>query len=76
MNNGILLLTETPFKLLKKKNPQNAPPTEGVLLSDQSESIHQIKYENINADAVYKAVLKAKGDLGLWRWMQMVGNGF
>ena len=31
---------------------------------DQLESIHQIKSENINADAVLKAALKTKSDYG------------
>ena len=33
-------------------------------MPDQPESIHQIKYENINADAVCKAALKTKGGSG------------
>ena len=34
-------------------------------MPDQPESIHLIKYENINADAVCKAALKTKGGSGL-----------
>ena len=64
MQNGILPLTETTLKLLKQKHPQSAPLTEEVLLPDQPESIHQIKYQNINADAVRKAVLKNKDGYG------------
>ena len=61
MQNGTLRLTETTLKLLKQKHPQSAPATEEVILPDQPESIHQVKYENINADAVRKAVLKTSG---------------
>ena len=64
MQNGILPLTDTTLKLLKQKHPKSAPTTEEVLLLDQPESIHQIKYENVNADAVRKAALKTKGGSG------------
>ena len=64
MQNGILPLTDTTLKLLKQKHPKSAPTTEEVLLPDQTESIHRIKYENINADAVRKAALKTKGGSG------------
>ena len=46
---------------MKQKHPKSALSTEEVLLPDQPESIHQVKYENINADAVRKAVLKTSG---------------
>ena len=36
-------------------------------MSDQPESIHQIKYKNINADAVRKVTLKTKGSYGTSR---------
>ena len=61
MQNGILSLTDTTLKLLKQKHPKSTPTTEEALLPDQPESIHRIKYENINADAVHKAALKIKG---------------
>ena len=61
MENGILLLTDTTLKLLKQSHPKTAPSTEEVLVPDQPESIHHMKYENNNADAVCKAVLKTKG---------------
>ena len=51
---------------MKQKHPKSALSTEEVLLPDQPESIHQVKYENINADAVRKAVLKTKGGSGRW----------
>ena len=41
-------------------------------MPDQPESIHLIKYENINADAVCKAALKTKGGSGLL-WMDADG---
>ena len=61
IQNGILPLTETTLKLLKQKHSRSAPSDKEVCLPDQPESIHQIKYENINADAVCKAVIKTKG---------------
>ena len=61
MENGILLLTDTTLKLLKQSHPKTAPSTEEVLVPDQPESTHHMKYENTNADAVCKAVLKTKG---------------
>ena len=64
MQNRILPLTDTTLKLLKQKHPKSAPTTEEVLLPDQPESIHRMKYENINADAVSKAALKTKGGSG------------
>ena len=45
MQNGILPLTDTTLKLLKQKHPKSALMTEEVLLLDQPESIHQIKYK-------------------------------
>ena len=64
MQNAILPLTDTILKLLKQKYPKSAPTTEEVLLSDRTESIHQIKYENMNADAVRKAALRNRGGSG------------
>ena len=62
MQKGILPLTDTTLTLLKQKRPNSVLTTEEVFLSEQPESIQQIKYENINADAVCKPALKAKGD--------------
>ena len=76
IQNVVLPLTETTLKLLKQKHPKSAPSTEKVLLPDQPESIHQIKYKNITTDAVHKAVIKTKGCSGPSGWMQMVGKGF
>ena len=64
MQNRILSLTDTTLKQLKQKHPKSAPTNEQVLLPDQPESIHQIKYKNINADAVRKAALKTTGGSG------------
>ena len=46
---------------MKQKHPKSALSAKEVCLPDQPEWIHQIKYENINADAVCKAVFKTKG---------------
>ena len=45
MQNGTQCLTETTSNLLKQKHPRSALSTEKVLLPDQPESIHQIKYQ-------------------------------
>ena len=42
IQNGILPLTDTTLKLLKRKHPKSAPTTEEVLLPDQPGSIHRI----------------------------------
>ena len=57
MQNGILPLADTTLTLLKEKHPKSAPTTEEVLLPDQPESIHRIKYENINVEAATRGVL-------------------
>ena len=67
MQNGILPLTNTTLKLLKQRHPKSVPTTEEALLHDQPESIHQIIYKNINADAVRKVALKTKGGSGPYR---------
>ena len=64
MQNGIIPLTDTNLKLWKQMHPKSAPSTEEVLFSSQPKSIHQIKYKNINADAVHKAALKTNGGSG------------
>ena len=64
MQNGIITLTDTTLKLWKQMHPKSAPSTEEVLFSSQPKSIHQIKYKNINADAVHKAALKTNGGSG------------
>ena len=64
MQNGILPLTDTTVKLLKQKHPKSTPAAEEVLLPDQPEIIHQIKFKNINEDEVCKAALKTKGGSG------------
>ena len=65
MQNGILSLTNTTLKLLKQKHRKSTPTAEEVLFPDQPESIHPIKYENINADAVHKVALRIKGGSAL-----------
>ena len=64
MQNDTLPLTATTVKLLKQKHPKSARTVEEFLLTGQPESIHQIKFENINVDAVRKTALKPKGGSG------------
>ena len=76
MQNGIITLTDTTLKLLKQKHPKSATSTEEVLFSYQAKNIHQIKYKNINADAVHKAALKPMVVLDIQGRMRMDGKGF
>ena len=63
MENGILPLTDTTLGLLKQKHTKSATTTEEVVLPDQSEGIHQIKYENIHADSSQACTKKQN-----WFW--------
>ena len=75
MQNGLLLLIPL-LSCISQKHPKSAPATEEVILPDQPESIHQVRYENTNADAVRNPALKTKLNSERSAWMQMVGKGF
>ena len=53
----VYYLTDNTLKLFKQKSPKSAPTTVEVLLPDQPESIHRIKYENVNAGAATRGFL-------------------
>ena len=72
MENGILPLADTTLGLLKQKHTKSATTTEEVVLPDQSEGIHQIKYENIHADSSQACTEKQN-----WFWtFGMDDNGW
>ena len=82
MQNGILPLDDKTINLLQQKHPSSAKASEEVLLPDEPELLHPIKFENINVEAVRKAVLKTKGGSGPsvmdadgWRKL-FVGNAY
>ena len=64
MQNGVLPLNETKLELLRQKHPKASPATESVLLTDDIEKVHPIKFENITGESVRKAALKTKGGSG------------
>ena len=79
-------LNEKKLELLGQKHPKGSPATESVLLTDDIEKIHPIKFEKITEESARKAALKTKGGSGLsamdaegWRRIltsKQVGNSF
>ena len=64
IQNGVLPLNEKTLELLRQKHPKASPATESVLLTDDIEKVHPIKFENITGESVRKAALKTKGGSG------------
>ena len=64
MQNGILPLNDDTLNLLKQKHPQASEAAEDVLLPDEPEVIHAIKFENIDAETVRKAATRTRGGSG------------
>ena len=60
MRNGVSPLNEKTLELLRQKHPKASPATESVLLTDHTEKVHPIKFENITEESVRKAGLKTK----------------
>ena len=60
MQNGVLPLNETKLELLRQKHPKASPATESVLLTEDVEKVHLIKFENITEESVRKTALKTK----------------
>ena len=60
MQNGVLPLNETKLELLRQKHPKASPAKESVLLTEDVEKVHLIKFENITEESVRKAALKTK----------------
>ena len=60
MQNGVFSLNEKTLELLRQKHPKASPATESVLLTEDVEKVHLIKFENITEESVRKAALKTK----------------
>ena len=60
IQNGVLPLNEKTLELLRQKHPKASPATESVLLTEDVEKVHLIKFENITEESVRKAALKTK----------------
>ena len=61
--NRVLPLNEKALELLRK-HPKASPTTESILLTDDIEKVHPIKFENLRGESVRKAALKTKGGCG------------
>ena len=74
MQNGILPLNDQILQQLKQKHPETMPAAQEVLLPDIPESIHSIKFANVDADMIRKAAIKTRGGAGPSRygcgWME------
>ena len=64
MESGILPLNNDTLKLLKQKHPKPAKACEDVLLPDEPESVHFVKFESIDGELVRKACMKTRGGSG------------
>ena len=64
MQNGILPLNEQTLQLLKQKHPEATTATEEILLPDEPEIMHPIKYDKIDAELIRKAAIKTKCGAG------------
>ena len=64
MDHGILPLNDDNISKLKMKHPQASPPDPTILLSDEGQNIHPIRYEDITAEEVLKAAINTKGGSG------------
>ena len=64
MQNGVLPLNEKTLELMRQKHPKVFRATESILLTDDFEKVHPIKFENITEESVRKTALKTKGGPG------------
>ena len=64
MQNGILPLDNSTLDSLQIKHPTAKQAMKEALLDDTPLSVHQIKFENIDGEAVRKAALRTKGGSG------------
>ena len=64
MESGVLPLNNDTLKILKQKHPKPAKAYEDVLLPDESESVHFVKFETIDGELVRKACMKTRGGSG------------
>ena len=68
MNRGIVLLNDDTISKLKMKHPQALAPDPIILLPDEAQHFHPIRYEEITAEEVRKAAINTRGlDADGWR---------
>ena len=65
MRNGILLLNNETFNLLRLKHSDPNDPHESVMFWGVPERIHPVKFEVIDAETIKKAGMKTEGGSGL-----------
>ena len=73
MQHGILQLNDSTLEQLKQKHPQGVDPAKDILLPDEPEVIHPIKFESINSELIRKVAIKGV-EQDHQVWMQMAGN--
>ena len=64
MDHGILPLNNDTISKLKIKHPQASAPDTIILVPDEAQNIHPIRYEDITAEKVRKAEINTKGGSG------------
>ena len=64
MDHGILPLNDESISKIKMKHPQASAPDPIILLPDEAQNIHSIKYEDISAEKVRKAAIITKEGSG------------
>ena len=64
MDHRIFPLKDDTISKLKMKHPQASAPDPIILLSDEAQNIHPVRYEDITAEEVRKATINTKGGSG------------
>lgn len=64
MKHGILPLTKQTLNQLQLKHPEGKEASQEILLTDVPETIHPIKFENIDVEKIQKAAVKTQGGSG------------
>ena len=64
MDHGILPSNDESISKIKMKHPQALAPDPIILLPDEAQNIHPIRYKDITAKEVHKTVINTKGGSG------------
>ena len=64
MDHGILPVNDDTISKLKMKHPQVSAPDPIILLPDEAQNIHPIRYEDITAEKVRKTAINTEGGSG------------
>lgn len=64
MSNGVLPLTDETLEKLREKHPSGKKADEDVLLTDTPETVHPIRFEEIDGDSVRLAAIRTNGGAG------------